>query len=491
VPSSIGPLNGVDSVYLGRITADSVIRGVNTVTSAAFEVEGGPSTTVDGDISFVLTSFEGVNFSKGGGLFVDVVTGRDSDNVGIVLTRGLIPYATIGIRDRLDADVILGSARGASVDGRLFIGSATADSSLQLAGPSRRAGTNSQLQIVAPGPFDAEVTIQGDFNGVANLAGPAGGIWVIQGNVGPKAVLEAAAWQDEPFEGVINPTVAVNGNFGGTINATQGGVALTLNGDVLGTARINAADEALLGTLGSVKKGAEITSHGDAVVTVNRTFAGKIAGGTGDVTLSVLGSVLQGGSLVTSGDALVYVERNFSGIVACDELMFSVGGNVAKASRITVNRVWDWLSIGGIQIFSVGGEFAGILNAVEFDGAGGNVQVTIVGGGVASAARFNVGYFWDDTLVFEGDFKGNLRMLSNLEANLVFRGDVHRITIAGQVLANITVDGTLAYLNSNSYFSPTGAGKRTGGFLNGLFQQTGSLTSGRYVTVVPPAPPVG
>ena len=520
VPTSIGPKNGVDSVYLGQITADSVIRGVNTVTSSAVAPGGGPSTAISGDISFVLTSFEGVNFSKGGGLFVDVVTGRDSDNRGILLTRGLIPYATIGIRSLLDADMVLVTAKGASVDGRLLIGSASADSFLQLAGPGSGAGKNSGLEIVAPGPFDADVTIQGDFNGVANLAGPAGGFWLIQGNVGPKAVLKAAAWQSAPFElesatrgpgaaAVIDPAVAVVGNFRGTINATQGAIDMTLNGDVLGTARINAANDVRLATLGSVRKGAEISSDDDVTIIVERDFAGKIAStgtvtagisgnfrgaiqsGSGDVELSVLGSVLNGSSLVTGGDALVFAEGNFSGVVACDDLIFSVGGDVTKGSRITVNRVWDWLNIGGIQIFSVAGQFAGILNAVEFDGAGGNQQVTIVGGGVASGARFNVGYFWDDTLVFEGDFEGNLRLLSNLEARLVFRGDVHRITIAGQVLADITVDGTLDYLNANSYFVPTGSGKKTGEFWNGLFQRTGSLTSGRYVTVVPPLPPIG
>ena len=520
LPTSIGPRNGVDSVYLGQITADTVIRGINTVTSAAIAPGGGPSTAVSGDISFVLTSFEGVNFSKGGGLFVDVVTGRDSDNLGILLTRGLIPYATIGIRSTLDAVMTLGTTSGSSVDGRLFIGSATADSSLTLAGSNRKEGKNSQLEIVVPGPFDADVTIQGDFNGVANLAGPAGDIWLIQGNVGPKAVLKAAAWQDAPFDpeavtgtpgvaAVINPAVAVVGNFGGTINATQGAVDMTLNGDVLGSARINAANDVSLGTLGSVRKGAEISSDDDVVVIVDRDFAGKIASrgnvnagvsgnmqgaiqsGSGDVELSVLGSVLKGSSLVTGGDALVFVDRNFSGSIACDELMFFVDGDVGKSSRITVNRVWDWLNVGGIQIFSVGGQFAGILNAVEFDGAGGDQQVTIVGGGVASGARFNVGYFWDDTLIFEGDFQGNLRTLSNLEARLVFTGDVSRITIAGQVLADITVGGTLMYLNSNSYFQPTGVGKRTGEFWNGLFQPTGSLTTGRYVTVVPVAPSVG
>ncbi|MFM8953726.1 MAG: hypothetical protein ACKOOF_11810, partial [Planctomycetaceae bacterium] len=106
VPSGISPLNGVDTVYLGRVTADSVIRGINTVRSDGFIPVGGPSVARTDMIRFELESFVGVDFSKGGGLFVDRVTGG-VDNVGILLTTGFSPYSTIAIREELDAIVVL------------------------------------------------------------------------------------------------------------------------------------------------------------------------------------------------------------------------------------------------------------------------------------------------------------------------------------------------------------------------------------------------
>jgi hypothetical protein len=77
---------------------------VTTLTLGAelpdgFAAQGAITTAARIEPSFVLTSFEGVNFSKGGGLFVDVVEGRVSDNLGIQLSDGLIPWASIGIRE--------------------------------------------------------------------------------------------------------------------------------------------------------------------------------------------------------------------------------------------------------------------------------------------------------------------------------------------------------------------------------------------------------
>jgi hypothetical protein len=90
-----------------------------------------------------------------------------------------------------------------------------------------------------------------------------------------------------------------------------------------------------------------------------------------------------------------------------------------------------------------------------------------------------------DTIVFEGDFRGNVRVLQDLQADLTFTGNLDRITIGGQVIADITVGGTLTYLNANSWFEPTGSGKKTGNFADGFLATTGTLTTGKYVTVVP------
>lgn len=696
LPGSIRPLNGVFSVYLGRITADSVIRGVNTVTSPGPEPSSVSSTAIYGDIVFVLESFEGVNFSKGGGLFVDVVTG-DDENFGVVLTDGFSPYTTIAIREQLDAFILLGANNNGTADGRLLIESASSES-LIFVNYAGNTGTNSKLEILGgEGPFDAGVGFRGSFAGTVNLQSPAGGTWLFEGNVAQSAVLKAAAWNGLTVSASLPPGVNVRGTFAGTLNATAGAVSLTVGGAVKGTARINSADRVTLDAA-SVAAGAEINAAARATVDVTRNFAGRVSaddvtatvggtvagatmssassvsldvtgsitnstltafygvsgtvGGTisnstlrsgtdeislsiagnivnsrfisteqdvrltvggsvsrsaftaggkmslaigrsmtsslvdagknlsmfvsgdvskskffygqsagfllepdlrffaanlldsdfvsrnatiysslvhvardargvqfmseqtegikefligrnfqgsiedgADVLLYVGGSVQKGSSLVASGNAEVIVNRNFDGVVNVKDLVFRVTGNVSKDSRIVANQVRDWRSdINALVLlpnFTVGGRFDGIVNVGVFDAFPGDTTVTVVGGGAGKSARFYVGRFNTDTIVFQGNFQGNVRVLQDLVANLQFSGNLDRITIGGQVLADITVGGTLSYLNSNSYFRPTGAGKKTGEFLNGRFQQTGSLTTGKYVTVVPVGPAVG
>jgi hypothetical protein len=663
VPSSIGPFNGVGSVYLGQITADSVIWGINTVTSTSFAPGGGPSTAINPDVAFILTSFVGVNFSKGGGLFVDVVTGEGESDYGILLTNGFSPYATIGIREQLDAVMLLGAKNGAKADGRLLIESATAASRILVnnAGDTR---ANSKLEILGgAGPFDAGVLFRGTFSGAVNLQSPAGGSWVFQSGVGPAAVLTAATWEGLTDGAPLTfPGLAVFGDFAGALNATAplvtnvsvadvfGGIGLTVAGSVKGTARVNSAtgldlrvqgnvlpgaqfnavgpsraevegnfsgavsagDDLLVevggnvsgakllsagdtgltvgatpvvsasavgpprsivnssvvsagdialavtgdvvkssfvgrniffgglvpqgdvtvnvlindgirggvrnatfsaggslegtvggsvvssvlqgqggltvGVAGSVANTRFVTTEGELAVTTVRDFQGTIQGGVADVRLSVDGSVLKGSSLLTGGDAEVSVARNFDGSVTSDDLRFFVDGNVAKASRIVAARVSDF-NASGEENFRIGGRFDGILNVGVFDAAPGDFGVVeIIGGGAGTSARFYGDRFLDDAIKVVGDFRGNIRVLQDLTAVLVFDGDVDRITIGGQVLATIGVRGRLLYLNSNSYFVPNQQDKRTGLFVNGSFQQTGFLATGSYVTVLPLSP---
>jgi hypothetical protein len=126
--------------------------------------------------------------------------------------------------------------------------------------------------------------------------------------------------------------------------------------------------------------------------------------------------------------------------------------------------------------------------------------VTILGNGAGSNARFNVGSFAPgDTLVFNGNFKGNMRVLQDLTSNLTFNGNVSRLSFGGRigsftpgnaiapVNVAINVTGNLLYLNSNSYFEATTPGK-AGSFWNDSAKATpatGTLSTGSYVKVVP------
>lgn len=707
--SEIGPKNGFETVSLGRVTADSVIRGINTVRPDGFIPKGGPSVARSDTIRYSLESFTGVDFSKGGGLFVDRVTG-DPQNLGIKLSSGFSPYATIAIREQLDAVVVLGSGNAATADGRLLIESATGDSVIYVSG-SGDTGSNSKLEILGgEGPFDATVGFfgRGSFAGTVNLQSAAGGSWFFEGGIAPSAELKAARWAGLSIDAVLPIRgVTVQGGFAGTLNATEGDVSLTVGsrGAVKGTARINSAANVKLdapgveagaeinanqdatlaigrnfagrlscesladeSTIGGNLAGATITAHsaisvavsgsitnstlnamygvsvgvggnisnstltagtsnvkldvtgnivnsrfiadfeisgnvggsvsrsefvsqraavslavgstmtsslvdayrnvsadvkgtvskskffagannafgarpdvlldvgvslldsevvgretgdfegGPGLLVVNvardalrvrfasregerqqygigRTFQGSIQGGAGDVSLNVGGAVMKGSSLVTGGNAVVNVARNFDGVVDVNALKFRVAGNVAQDSRIVANAVRDWEPDRASRIppqnFFVGGRLDGIVNVGVFDACPGEGTATILGGGAGKSARFNVGRFETDTIVFQGNFQGNMRVLQDLVAGLQFTGNVDRVTIGGQVLSDITVGGTLAYLNSNSWFQSTGSGKRTGNFLNGSFATTGTLTTGKYTTVVPVAPSVG
>jgi len=115
-PLTTGGLGDGDPVFR-TVTGSSWNSGTNITTLILDEAipgsfaQGAITTAERIEPSFVLTSFQGVNFSKGGGLFVDVVEGRAADNLGIQLSDGLIPWASIGIRERLDADMVLGTTR--------------------------------------------------------------------------------------------------------------------------------------------------------------------------------------------------------------------------------------------------------------------------------------------------------------------------------------------------------------------------------------------
>jgi hypothetical protein len=261
---------------------------------------------------------------------------------------------------------------------------------------------------------------------------------------------------------------------------------------------------------------------GDIVVSAGRNFQGVLQSAAGDVVLAANGSVLRGSALVAGDDTFVSVLGNFSGNVTTDGLIFSVEGNVARASRITahsvgiLDEVIDDTSVGAFlapeQNFDVGGRFDGILNVNFFD-AVNNVEpdgfgplalpsTTVIGGGVGESGRINIDSFVvdengvGDPLVFAGNFLGNLRVGSDLPSDLSFTGNVDRITVSGRVLSEIDVAGQLKWLNSNSYFLPTIPGQSGNFYGDATAPQTtpvvlptGTLSTGRYLTVVPLLPP--
>lgn len=418
--SEIGPMNGLDTVYLGRVTADSVIRGINTVGSAGFSDVGGPSVAASVSTVFSLESFVGVDFSNGGGLFVDRVTG-DEQNLGILLAKGFNPYSTIAIREQLDAAVILGSENKSTADGRLLIESATADSIIYV-NKSGDTGSNSKLEILGgEGPFDAAVAFvgRGLFAGTVNLQSPAGGSWFFAGSIAPSAVLKAASW-----DGLSNIAplpirgVTVFGDFAGTLNATAGDASLTVgsSGAVKGSARINAGGAVKL-YAPSVEAGAEINSEQDTTLDVNRNFAGRVSADTVRAAVggNVAGATMTGGSSV---ELAVTGSITNSTLAAMYGVSGTVGGSITKSVLNAGSDAVD-LDIGGNVVNSrlisddaIRCRIDGSVSGSEFKSSSAGVSLAVKGT-MASAlvdAYNNVSLDVDRTVsksqVFYGRYRG-------------------------------------------------------------------------------------
>lgn len=690
-----------------NVNAASYDAGTNTTVLTLSNPTGGTTTqgaltlaTARG-VEFQLTQFAGRNFSNlnlkdGGGLFTDVVTGAPAvvngvtvNDVGIVLTDGLLAYSSIGIRRLLDATVLIGTKSSASADGRMFVEGATADSLLFVGPQTTPTAKNSKFELTVGEDFLGDITVSQGFHGVMNMGGDALGTVAFLRGVGPKARLNASQWAD----------VRVGGDFAGSINSTGNEVSMAVSGNVTGTGRINSESDVTLNVGGSVQKGAVISSdqgvtfdigrnflgtmqagssemtgivrgnvsdatlassnditldvrgsilnsaiaaddefkldvirdvtgstissgdsevsffvggnvansrflgglngtiggsvtkslfaskgetldNGDPDVTldirgsmtashveatslvsvnvdgsvtktkfisttsdvtvdvgvdlkdstliaadesvtltvgrdalnvtvvgddedhtvdIGRNFSGSVQSGSGNLFLTIGGSVLKGSSFMTGDDAVVDVGGNFDGTVESQALRFLVEGNVSKASRIVAQQVTDWVGAGTAN-FGIGGRFDGIVNVVDFDAAPNVTNVVLVGGGAGSSARFYVDRFNTDNLFFNGNFKGNVRVLQDLVANLNFTGDVDRITLGGRVgsyassnpvgsiipqIATINVAGRLLYMNTNSYFEALGSGD--GVFWNDATKtsSTGALFTGSYGKVVP------
>jgi hypothetical protein len=145
--------------------------------------------------------------------------------------------------------------------------------------------------------------------------------------------------------------------------------------------------------------------------------------------------------------------------------------------------------------FHVDGDFAGLLNVIDFDSdvVGGS---TLVGGDVLKTARFNIagvlGNIADESFSFGGDFAGVLNILGDIDVNLAFGGDVNQVIIGGLVgttgaVNTITIAGKLKFLSSGSLFEETTPGE-AGSFENGAGTQTATLSvQGGFITVIPTA----
>ena len=298
---------------------------------------------------------------------------------------------------------------------------------------------------------------------------------------------------------VIEADQSIRLNATGSISksrfiSTTGSVSLTTGGDLLKTTAIASDDDIILSITGNALDNTFLTDDDSQTWTIGGNFKGVFATGSGDLTMTVGGSVLKGSQFMEGDDLVFAVTKDFEAIVVADQLDLKVGGNVKSGTRITVNDVRDSGDADTIG-FSVGGDFAGILNTRLFDpnsdAANGQTHV-IVGGNVTKAALFNIidiaGTSAGDTYSFTGDFQGRLAIGGNLDVDLTFLKAVRSIVIGGSVvgLDTINIAGKLASLIvGGSLFDETTPGT-AGNFVDENGVITGNLiATGGYTTVLP------
>lgn len=450
----LAPSSPVGSTAFGKVTGVGFDSNTN-LTTITFD-NTTPTGTTAGALtlaatiqpSFVLTSFFGVNFSnlnqQGGGLFVDKVVGTDTiptiANLGILLSQGLLAYSTIGIRDQLDAVVVLGTSSGASVDGRMFVETATADSLIYVGPQNTPTSKNSKFQLTGgSSPFGAGVFFAQPFDGVVNLGGAAAGMWIFDRGVGPNAVLNADSWVGQtgafPIVGI-----AVNGNFAGSINATSGAeqnngdITLAVSGNLAATARVNGGDFVSLSVLGSVLKGATVASGGRSFIAIGKNFAGSLTVG-GNLSGSIGGNV-SGGSIVSSNDLSLAIGGSVvnSSILAYSDHTLDVGGSIRNSRFYTQSNDMSIDVEGSVtkSSFAIGYDYdlslvvGGSMSGSNVVAGSGDVSVDVTGNVTSSQFTSTSG---DVTVDVGGDF---LR-------NKIVTGDDVELTVGRDALDNTVI----------------------------------------------------
>lgn len=290
----------------------------------------------------------------------------------------------------------------------------------------------------------------------------------------------------------------VSVDVGGSVTSssflsTTGDVTLSVGTDLLLSTLISADDQIILDVGRDALGNRLLADDNNSTVTIGRNFRGLFQGGSADLVMTVGGSVLPGSAFL-DGDTFTFdVTGSFTGTVVGTSLDFQVGGNVGIVTRLLVRNVQDLGADVDTVGFSVGGIFAGVLRAVDFDPnsdpTAGQTHV-LVGGDVATTGRFIIqdiaSTSQDDTYRFGGNFLGQLIIGGALDVDIEFAGNVNRVVIGGPVQDTITVAGRLIFLSAGgSLFAVTTPGF-DGNFVDGQNIVTGNLdTTGGFVRVIP------
>jgi hypothetical protein len=456
----LAPSSPVGGTVFGKVNGAPSFDGNTNLTTVTID-NSTPAGTTAGAVTlastvqpyFVLTSFTGVNFSnanqKGGGLFVDKVVGADTTvdgtaipDLGILLSQGLLAYSTIGIRDELDATVVLGTKAKASTDGRMLVGTATSKSVLYIGPRTRPTAANSKFQLDSARAFNAGVVVSQAFNGVMNIAGDTGGSWIFERGVGSNAVLNAGSWDGQTAAAPFNNQrgVRVVGDFAGTINGVRGpgdsDIILAATGNLAATARVNAENEVSLTVGRSILKGAVIASGRDTDLDVTGNVAAVITAGD-DIRGDIDGSLIDS-TLTPESDISLLIGRDIvnSVLTASSNMDIDVLGSIRNSRFVTGDADIDIYVKGDVvnSSFTNTGEY-GVDLEVDGSMSGSTVQtfesdISVDVAGNVTSSTFASSYS-DVSVTVGGDFL-NSKVVTGERASL----SVGRDALSSSVVAD-------------------------------------------------------
>ena len=237
------------------------------------------------------------------------------------------------------------------------------------------------------------------------------------------------------------------------------------------------------------RRGLDISASSDVSLVIGKNFTGTATDATGYLTAQIGGNftgVLSGSSVsVNIGGSVL----GASTIASHQDLSVEVGGSVAPTAKFVAGD--------DLQGFHVGGAFNGRLTVANdvLVGTAGSGS-TLVTGAVGSAAIINIGGDFGpgeaDSYAFGGAFLGRLTVGGQLLADLSIGGAARSLhfgggvgpTTAGDLLADITIAGNLTALTSGSAF--TLLTPNTGTFEDSSAVITGNLAVGGTIGKVFP-----
>ncbi len=403
--TNVGTSDG--NVFLGDITSDRKILGIYQVA----DMTGGATPQSD----FVLRSFTGVTFSRYGGISVDDISGSAAGDA-LVLTQGMPASTVINVdRGDLNGDVTMPGSFGGAINVGNYVG--LPGDHWEFTGQVLSSGF-----LGIGDHFNADVTVDGNFAGIATIGREANGIWTIGGSVTKDGRLQASTdWDD----------VTVTRNFDGALASVEtlsNGVTLDIGGNLGRAARVlNNSGGLDIDVNGNVTRGAVAGSYSAVTGTVGGNFSGRYANTAESMTLDIIGG-MSGGRIDVYAELELTVGKNMT-----NSRVSNSGATIDIMGNMTRSTVF-----GGDSDVSL--TLGGNMTSSTLSGGGG-MSADIAGNVVGS---FFEGSESSNSLDVTGDFRNSHVTSGSESVTAAIGGKVVNSTLSSlESTVDLTVGGSM------------------------------------------------